>query len=878
MADYIICGLCGFRGLEIGSTMCILCNNEGGNKNKKAKTYIQTVNEPPKETKMEEDVVGLYEKYQCKYISYKLPKHPNQLMESALLSAIELRIKNENILHSEGILKTKCVSMIQGETIMIILNKFNEFYEHNNGQTRCGFFLGDGPGCGKGRVISGVIEELRLSYNQNKAVWFSVSQDLEKDSQRDLSDIKSPMETMNVLNKTYKESGVMFSTYNTIVKDKRYTDLCKWLGNDYEGLIVFDESHKAKQCSENNKSKTAQRIVAIQHKYPKARILYVSATGCSQVEHMGYMVRLNLWGNGTLHETFKNFVDVTNGGGDFANEMVAMYLKRSGSYIARSLSYKKVTTGVTMIKISEFEEVYNKSITLIDIIRSSGFIEGKIKMMFGSAMLRFFRSMLMTFKIQKTIDMIKQCLDDDMSVVLTIQSTWETHQNENTDEFDAPKMTLIKFIEFIKDSHEEDEKVQNTCDELIEEIQSMRLGGKLNAIDSIINTFGEDNVAEITGRKKYTSNMELINRKLTNIQEKDLFIQDKKRICVISEAGSVGISLHDVTGKHRRFHIILELPWSAEQFMQQCGRTHRSGQITAPHYQIIMTELPSESRFLSIILKRLRTLGALTNGNRFIKTDMFELGYDYESVEGEMAVSSVLELEMGANITEVFGEASSKQTYKVSRFFNRMMMLRVDVQQRIYNIYHKEYTKYCQEAEKQNNKHYINDVLVTNVNNTNVEYINDNVSITRLEVMSKPKTFDDIFKNGENQNMMTCLVKHNNRSLAIAIRVHKQSDLYKLYLPNSIKDTVVTQTYIQSEFKKYTCPDFIDNWNKQVNKNSRTETITLVTGNLYEIRMIFSKHNGIKNSRMKKVSCDNKSIMGFHISNKMEIIVKQILQ
>ena len=156
-----------------------------------------------------------------------------------------------------------------------------------------------------------------------------------------------------------------------------------------------------------------------------------------------------------------------------------------------------------------------------------------MKMMFGSAMLRFFRSLLLTFKIEKTIKMIKQCLEDNMSIVVTMQTTWETHQSENVDDFDAPKTTLLKFINHIKDSNEEDETVQDKCDNLIEEIESCRIGSKLNAIDSIIETFGEEQVAEITGRKKHIVNNQLLQRKTSNLEEKELFVTDKKRICVI---------------------------------------------------------------------------------------------------------------------------------------------------------------------------------------------------------------------------------------------------------------------------------------------------------------------------------------------------------
>ena len=139
-------------------------------------------------------------------------------------------------------------------------------------------------------------------------------------------------------------------------------------------------------------------------------------------------------------------------------------------------------------------------------------------------------------------------------------------------------------------------------------------------IDEIIQEFGEDIVAEITGRKRRTVNGELVYRELSNNQEKELFNKGVKKVIVVSGAGSEGISLHDTTGK-RRFHIITQLPWSAEQFVQQCGRTHRSNQESAPHYEILVTDLPGESRFMSVMLKRLRALGALTNGNRYIKNE-----------------------------------------------------------------------------------------------------------------------------------------------------------------------------------------------------------------------------------------------------------------
>ena len=871
MSEFLICGLCGFRGLEIGSTVCFLCNNNGnGKQNKHAKGYIENIANLPK-TDLEEEKIGLYEKYNVK-IENDFPEHPTCLMESVLLGAIPREDYNNNILHENGICKHKAVSKIQAETIMMILTK----YEKINNGLRSGFFLGDGTGCGKGRIIAGLIEELSCQ-GYNKALWLSVSQDLQYDSSRDLRDIKSNMETMNILDKKYKDTGVMFGTYNSFVKHQRYNDLVEWLGKDFQGILVFDESHKAKQCL-RTKSKTAEKIIELQSTYPLARILYVSATGCSQVEHMGYMTRLNLWGKDNIHESFEEFVHETNKGGDFANEMIAMYLKKNGAYIARSLSYQKVTTSVTMIHTGEYEDIYQNAVMLVEEIRNSGLIEGKMKMMFGSCMLRFFKSFMLSFKIDKTLKMIEKCLEENMSAIVTLQSTWESHQKESYWEKiaskHAPHIILMKLLEYMKFYYDDDEQKLDKCEMLISKVENTNLGNKMNVIDSIIHKFGKENVAEITGRKKYCNeNGKLVQRELTNIQEKEMFVNDQKRICVLSDAGSVGISLHDQNGKHRRFHIIMEFPWSAEQFMQQCGRSHRSGQKSAPHYQLVMTSLVGESRFLSIILKRLRTLGALTNGNRFIKTEMFELGDDYESVEGELAMHSLLHSEvLSAEVLEIFGLKCDK----VSKFFNRIMMLPIKVQNDVFEKFHKRFKEYQLDDKVRQTKNEMSDIASSNIKEQ-VEILNKDAQLVKCDVSVVGCDFDTIMKENDDKQLY-CLMKDDE--LFVATKLHKNSDLYKLYKPSTFKSVIHTSTSI-AQYKKCKMhrEEFICKWNNQVQHAKKTRQITLLTGNLYVIRKKLNNHNVFKNIQLKKItkSDNKKTFLGFHIHNNMETILKQML-
>lgn len=54
---------------------------------------------------------------------------------------------------------------------------------------RAGFFLGDGAGVGKGRVIAALVKELWSRAGVRRVLWVSVSGDLAHDAERDLKDM-----------------------------------------------------------------------------------------------------------------------------------------------------------------------------------------------------------------------------------------------------------------------------------------------------------------------------------------------------------------------------------------------------------------------------------------------------------------------------------------------------------------------------------------------------------------------------------------------------------------------------------------------------------------------------------------------------------------
>src|SRR3546814_16308804 len=105
--------------------------------------------------------------------------------------------------------------------------------------------------------------------------------------------------------------GVLFTTYATLRSDdrgerlSRVKQIAEWLGSDFDGVIIFDESH-AMQNAAGGKgergdvaaSQQGRAGLRLQHALPHARGVYVPATGATTVHHLPYAQPLCLWGGG----------------------------------------------------------------------------------------------------------------------------------------------------------------------------------------------------------------------------------------------------------------------------------------------------------------------------------------------------------------------------------------------------------------------------------------------------------------------------------------------------------------------------------------------------------------------------------------------------
>ncbi|SDR63397.1 C-terminal domain on Strawberry notch homologue [Rhizobiales bacterium GAS113] len=226
---------------------------------------------------------------------------------------------------------------------------------------RRGWFLGDGTGAGKGRQVAGILLDNWLK-GRRRAVWVSKSDKLIEDAQRDWAALGQERLLITPLARFRQGApirlgeGILFTTYATLRSDERgekvsrVRQIVDWLGADFDGVVVFDESHALANAvgskgerGDQAPSQQGRAGLRLQHALPDARILYVSATGATSVHNLAYAQRLGLWGGADFpFATRSEFVEAIEAGGVAAMEVLARDLKALGLYAARSLSYEGI--------------------------------------------------------------------------------------------------------------------------------------------------------------------------------------------------------------------------------------------------------------------------------------------------------------------------------------------------------------------------------------------------------------------------------------------------------------------------------------------------------------------------------------------------------
>src|SRR5467141_3649521 len=328
---------------------------------------------------------------------------------------------------------------------------------------RRGWFLGDGTGAGKGRQVAGILLDNWLK-GRRRAVWISKSDKLIDDAQRDWSALGqkrlliTPLARFRQGTPIRLDQGILFTTYATLRSDareervSRVQQIVDWLGRDFDGLVVFDESHAMQNAAgvkggrgEQAPSQQGRAGLRLQHALPDARVLYVSATGATTVHNLAYAQRLGLWGGADFpFATRPEFVEAIEAGGVAAMEVLARDLKAFGLYAARSLSYEGIEYELVEHQLSPeqiriydayagaFQVIHNNldaALKAANVTGESGTLNAQAKSAarsaFESAKQRFFNHLITAMKTPALIAAVERDLKAGHAAVIQIVSTGE---------------------------------------------------------------------------------------------------------------------------------------------------------------------------------------------------------------------------------------------------------------------------------------------------------------------------------------------------------------------------------------------------------------------------------------------------------------------
>lgn len=713
--------------------------------------------------------------------------HPADLVESSVMRSVPLPTVNEKTNIPQFIIDEGRLSDAQMEAVTLAVNSFSHILP--NGYRR-GFFIGDGTGVGKGREISGIImDTLSRGAGNGKAIWISNGHTLIKDAKRDWQGLGNnpndifPQKGSDAKKNIKQTKGILFTAYSHMASKDRIKQLREWLGENWDGIIVLDEAHNANNVLGTNAATRALNTRDFIKAFPKARILYVSATGATKLENFAMLDRLGIWGyEGAPFESAQAFNEQLSKGGIAAMEVAARDFKAMGLFLARSLSMRAGPYGgnenVTFrtlehnltddnIEIydalAEIWQMIEQEMPQIMIARGydpkKGKDAAKWKSVFWGAHQRFFNQIITSLQTDETIlDMQKQ-LDAGNSCLVQLTNTLEAnlnraikkgkHINSNDEDsvdsdFDlSPKDILIEMVNNLFDPrvveyYEDDEgnekvrEAHDTSGKLILSDAVLRkkqhfidLINSINRfpqspIDKILNFFGHENVAEITGRSQRPrvfvdkntgkkSNLETGRTDAVRNAEIDDFNSGKRRILIFSEKGGTGASYHasnDYENKQKRIHYMLQAGWAADKALQGLGRSNRSNEAHKPEYVLVTTDIPGQKRFISTIARRLAQLGALTTGERRTATSgMFSEGDNLEASYVDTALGRFIgnllsplksrenpypELDPNDVVEQLGYKQEKLKDIDITTFLNRLLAMTVEMQKLVFARFQQE--------------------------------------------------------------------------------------------------------------------------------------------------------------------------------------------
>lgn len=421
--------------------------------------------------------IGIYAPWRLARMAFiDVNPHPDQLVESVAMSSILPPLPTYRpMLPPRAV---EALSDAQLETVIYAGQSFTRDlpgqYRPNQAGTlleanatghvyRLGYMVGDGTGVGKGQQIAACILD-RWCRGQRRAVWISKSSALLEDARRDWTalggmaiDIQ-PLDAFAFGAPITMDSGILYLTFATLRSQRddaqsRLQQILAWLGEDFDGVIAFDEAHGLANAAGTETQHGTQKGseqglagVRLQNLLPRACVLYNSATGATDPANLCYASRLGLWGQGSAFETRETFMAAIGSGGIAAMEIVARDLKALGLYTARALTFRGVEYDPLEHKLTGEQiavyDAYADAWALIhqnldEVLAATNIIDGingrslnaqakgSALSRFESAKQRFFGQLLVAMKLPTVLGAIAKDVAEGRHVIVQLVTTAE---------------------------------------------------------------------------------------------------------------------------------------------------------------------------------------------------------------------------------------------------------------------------------------------------------------------------------------------------------------------------------------------------------------------------------------------------------------------
>ena len=651
------------------------------------------------ELEEEDQELEVYSKY--KPVINGGSPHPTALCSSTNLSDLisdEVRADLQCHLNHATVTNRK-ISDAQLEAIALCRRR--------NVVDKLAFACGDGTGVGKTRVALGNVlnQHAFVSGKKPRVLYISVA-NLYDDVVRDAKEIglNAGIYNGNRMSKKGKADiciadSILFVSHNVITSFTPQK-LMHWLLEKKkkatpgkEPILIIDEVHKL--ANKTKRGSAAAELLNDAH-VAGVHIMVLSATFASNVPQLELaakvtgLIRSEMIPDHPICD-FKTLSKTMRRLGEVGLEALTMQMKMSGGFVARSLGmqgveFESIEAAMSVVDVTRYEAASAVWKDLFEV--ADAFTMPKTQAVYYSASLRFFKALTMLIRLPAVISNAIDCLERGESVILTCLSTDEASisrsvagVDDDADDTDEIQVSETEAESRLKNGALLDCVLQivsfarrNTdsapvLDELSRiEARAKGLGlpvvGALDvAKHRLASALGNDRskVVELTGRQKQLKcefgndladkmNWAIVSRDESLLDGKKRFQDGTARVALLSAAASTGCSLHDLTGS-RRVMIAMELPYSSIQFCQTAGRSHRSGQLSAPKIMLVtLPEVKAEARFAASICARLAQLGAISTGDRRSGAGCVDFG-DSAALAGPVANKAALSAAIRYNIS-----------------------------------------------------------------------------------------------------------------------------------------------------------------------------------------------------------------------------------